>query len=286
MILPGLLTLLAVLLALLEPETVIRGQHLAFLAVVGTVGMAHGALDHRIQASLAPGRYHGLRFYGRYLMAMGAMALLWWRWPGIGLAVFLLSSAYHFGQEEWPHRRDVPSWWMRLQRFCWGTVLLAVPLAMHAEALQDVLPGAWTAMSTTGLRSTAMTCVLGGAWTLCSLAAVRGAREDLRPLLRLAAFSLLLAFLPPLWGFSIYFGCWHAWPALRRVARALRLRGGRDWALALLPNYLPALAGTLAWIWASAQWWPSLTVTGLLVLLSALTVPHAWVFERLYARRN
>lgn len=284
--LPAVGTVLAILMALLYPEAVLRWQFPAFLLAVGTVGMAHGALDHRIQAALAPDRYRVLRFYARYLLAMLAMALLWWRWPQWGLLVFLLTSAYHFGQEEWPRAEGVPPWWTRVQRFCWGAVLLAVPLAMHVDALQDALPGGWTRWPLPLLRSAAMCTVLGGSWILLSLATVRGSSQDVRPLLRLAAFSLLLAFLPPLWGFSIYFGFWHAWPALRRVAHALRLNGGRDWAVALLPNYLPALATTAGWVWASTLWWPSLTVTGLLVLLSALTVPHAWVFERLYAHRR
>ena len=73
-----LLTVCAVLFAILFPSLARDWQAVGFLAIVATVGMAHGSLDHLVENGRNGGmRFRELvRFYGYYLLvAAGALLL-------------------------------------------------------------------------------------------------------------------------------------------------------------------------------------------------------------------
>jgi Brp/Blh family beta-carotene 15,15'-monooxygenase len=221
--------------------------------------------------------------------APGAVAAVWWLEPLLGLGLFIGSSAYHFGQAEVSdHQKNTAlSLWIR--RFCWGIALLTIPLIVHGEALQVALQE-WEINTTPQilqLSGLASLLLAVGGYLLASWMAMGSKTINSAALLPVASwmgYAVLLCVTPPLWGFTLYFGIWHAWPALEHVAKALKLSQANDWLKALLPNYLPSLLATLAWIWLASWWAPEYLVAGLLVLLSALTVPHTFVFERLYRK--
>jgi beta-carotene 15,15'-dioxygenase len=291
-------------LAWLFPNLVQTWQTPVFLLVVATVGMAHGSLDHQVHMSEPGAKNSLIRFYGAYLLAAALVALVWWLAPLAGLLVFLGSSAYHFGQAEIPGSGSRGKGWLRTARLCWGTALLSVPVLAHPAELQASLmewglPVRAEAMQTAawvvlGACLLGLLVALGGLGNLRSLRSPNGLNGlpayalgqalNLRPLSSLLAYGLLLVSTPPLWGFCLYFGIWHAWPALRAIARELNLSHLGDWARALLPNYLPSLLASGLWIATAGMRPESYTIAGLLILLSALTVPHTWVFERLYTR--
>ncbi len=287
------LTLLALLLAWFAPELVSTLEMPLFLGVVITIGMAHGSLDHRLHTASAKRAYSLFLFYTKYLLAVAIVAGIWWLSVPGGVLLFLLSSAYHFGQAEicaedaGPHKR------YRWMRFFWGTALLSVPIVVHsAELVETFQSWQWT-VKQGPLQTSGWLVFLGSMIGLLLLSSKSIGQSSSvnsvgsnRHILALLAYSVLLASTPPLWGFTLYFGLWHAWPALVRLGQTLLISKPGEWLLALLPNYLPSLLAMVIWM-ATATYRPeSYTIAGLLVLLSALTVPHTWVFERLYQRRQ
>ena len=284
-----LLTILSILLSWVAPGIVEHIQLYVFLGVVGTVGMAHGSLDHLVHQASEKNSRGMLRFYAGYLLAAVFVAAVWFWEPMLGLSLFIASSAYHFGQAEIPDRQTDSSLLIWVRRFSWGMALLALLLIVHSGALFRSLQE-WEIVTTPRAIQVSgwFTLLLAaGAYFLTS----RGKRSPeasmsayYMPVVSWLCYALLLCVTPPLWGFTLYFGIWHAWPALEHVAKALKLSQAKDWFKALLPNYLPSLLATLAWIGLASEWAPEYTVAGLLVLLSALTVPHTFVFERLYRK--
>jgi len=286
------LTFSGVWLGWLWPALVEHIQLYVFLGVVGTIGMAHGSLDHLVHQVDQSSKTGMFRFYAAYLIATACVAVVWLMAPLLGLGLFIASSAYHFGQAEIPEHPNSSSFALWTQRFSWGMALLSLPVIVHGDAL-------FLALQDWDLQTTPELLQVGG-WASLLVAAVGyfgaarlGSRTRLRgeespspvmPLLAWLCYAVLLCVTPPLWGFTLYFGIWHAWPALEHVAKALKLSRARDWINALLPNYLPSFLATAAWVGLASLWAPEYTVAGLLVLLSALTVPHTVVFERLYRK--
>ncbi len=76
-------------------------QWLPWLLSLFIFGLAHGGFDHQVPTLLRnitmKGR-HLVFFVIGYLLLMIAMLLIWVWSPGLGLLLFLLMSAYHFGQ--------------------------------------------------------------------------------------------------------------------------------------------------------------------------------------------
>ncbi|MBI1193468.1 MAG: hypothetical protein GC205_09860 [Bacteroidetes bacterium] len=285
------LTISSVILSWTLPGFVENIQLYLFLWVVGTIGMAHGSLDHLVHRASEKGNRGMLRFYAGYLLACGVVAMVWWLQPLMGLGLFIASSAYHFGQAEIPGLPGNTSLSLWVRRSSWGIALLMIPLIAHSQAIQRSLLEWQFATSGQALQQSGLAILIfaAGCYGLASLGGLppKGnafQRASLLPVASWIGYAFLLWVTPPLWGFTLYFGIWHAWPALEKLATALQLNQKKDWLKALLPNYFPSLLATLCWIWLASWWAPEYMVAGLLVLLSALTVPHTFVFERLYRK--
>ena len=108
-----ILSLAFLLLGLLDIHPAIE-IGLFVLLMLGT-GIPHGATDHLIYSILQKeeGKPQNLRmFLGTYLLSMLVYGLAWWLVPGLCLSIFLVISAYHFGQSQVLYVRWKPSDWL------------------------------------------------------------------------------------------------------------------------------------------------------------------------------
>lgn len=237
-------------------------------ALVGTLGIAHGATDdtllERVGYRPRGGRFALSATYGSLALATFVLAR---RAPDVaGRALFWLSWL-HFGSGD-----------AAFARACGSRANVVVE-----AALRGALP---LCVAETDARSRAVAAVAG-------IAAVGHAlRGETADALDLALPAALLLATPERFGFSIYFGAWHAVRhtalILQRDARggSLETRAAR-FARESLPNVAIALAaGALAFLASPkislrAAAPDNEDVFGALIL--AITVPHqiaVWLFER------
>ena len=249
---------------------------LAMLApVILLLGVPHGALDVVFVRQLA-----GVRsvagwslFTLAYVAVAASIVLLWWLAPGIFLVLFLLVSVFHFSGD--PEGRTPV-----LLRTLYGGAVVFCPLALHAAEVTQLFAflAGWPAAQTIVmvLRSAAWP------WTAAIfLAAVVGARRAPVRSIEVLSLAALLAFTPPLIGFTLFFCVMHS---ARHVLRT------RDYST----------AGTFGALLRVARWPMLATLAGaaiavggysgrpldlqlvqvLFVGLAALTVPHMIVVER------
>jgi lycopene beta-cyclase len=100
------------------------------------VGIPHGAIDHLLKQ----GSLHwkiDLFFIAKYLGTAAFYLLFWLFSPQLALALFLLYSAWHFGQtdiQEWQ-----PSSYKPAKSLIWGSTLLAILLLGHASESNNIL---------------------------------------------------------------------------------------------------------------------------------------------------
>ncbi len=278
--LPALIALAALGLQFFLPEILQTiGPPLLVLGMVFP-GIPHGALDHCTgPAGLLKGRRLA-GFVGSYLSIMALVLLVWMLSPALGVALFLLYSAWHFGET------DVRHWnaFHPLRAWLQGASVLGFLLAVHpgefAAYLQALgvadevaLPGrlmqGMVVLSAAGL--------LASGWGL----SMRAAGSWLQTLL--VVFSG--AFLPLIPAFGVYFIGVHS------VRGWFHLRYGLNSSTAtLLRKAMPFSLGAygLFALLLVLDRFAGLPfegmIPGLFVFLAAVSAPHIWHMHRFYGR--
>ena len=257
------------------------------------LGIPHGALDVYIEGGLEQQNDHR-KIFLRYILTAALYIALWFWKPGIALLVFILITAFHFGEIDWigntsDRAKKVVYFFIGL---CWILLLLS----RHV----DTALGVFESITRNQINQerflnwgkivypvSLITMLL----LYIFLFYKKEAYFTWPQYWYLAALQqiilLVLAHTTPLWiFFSFYFGIWHSVLSLDKIRTHFKLSSSlQDW-LFLLKKAMPFSA--MAWI--GILYFIFLTVkstdpTGMLSLvfigLAVLTIPHLQVFTKL-----
>ena len=267
------------------------------LFLIAVLGIPHGATDHIIHNVLRNGRLSlevRFPFLLRYLGLMAAYGLLWWFLPDLSLLIFLLISAYHFGEAQFEFT-GMDSFKNRLLAFAWGSWVLVVILLNHFErttALLRELVGADAVFSVLGNNRVALLSVWSFATVLIVFIHLReiGLHRVLQQLLEMALLAFMAWWLPLLLAFALFFTFWHSrdalvlqWRRLRSYQPDLKVPGLLKM---MLPFTLLSLFG-IAIIIAGGEWFLDSEVpyiTLFFILISLLTLPHMLLMSEFYRK--
>lgn len=111
------------------------------IAAIGimTVGLAHGAIDNLLYG-VQPGQ-SSRSFSIRYTSVIIGFSLLWLVFPNIAMLLFLVTSAYHFGQSQHIEYNLQPLVYSRALFLVWGGIILQLLFYFHGHeilALGDI----------------------------------------------------------------------------------------------------------------------------------------------------
>lgn len=272
-----------------------------FVMLMLTLGIPHGATDHlvyffhrkqtRQQASFG-------QFLLFYLLAIVLYAVAWVLLPEASLWLFLLISAYHFGQAQFQHAVSSLASPLRYGlMFSWGLFVLAGMVLLHpAESqaiLQHLIPDTylltlgfehpWHALG--GLGGLSLLC-LAAAWLQGALTA----KAFLAEVMNMALLTFFFFQSSLLISFGLFFACWHAVAAIASEIDAFRA-GGKDFgwkrfAWEALPFSLISFVG-IAMLLGVGLWLGTHISAYLLffIAISTLTLPHMFHMHQLYALR-
>ncbi len=275
-------------------------QLFIFFGGIAVLGVPHGAADVLVAARRAQDngmRFSAIGFILAYLARMLAFALILFHFPILGATLFVLFSAYHFGET------DLAG--LRTDRFLgqcvalsYGLVILGIVLLGHADEVRPVLdmlhPTAnqrvWIDRVLNArllLLGSVLVFFFASAFSYFLVHPVRGSEGgDL--IARLAVLTLLLHFMPLLLGFTFYFVIWHSLLSLLDILRFLQ-RGGINSLRSILQRMAVYSAAALAGIvmlalcgsfFASAQ----ALVVAVILGLAVLTAPHLGVMHAMYGQ--
>jgi Brp/Blh family beta-carotene 15,15'-monooxygenase len=259
-----LLVAAAILGARLSSSTTL----LILVAGVVALGLPHGALDPMVarKAFATHLRYNSLIFYAGYLLAVFSYTLLWIRLPTLGLASFLMISAYHFGSDWYP-RGSV------LTRLGYGLTVVTLPALLHAGDVARIfaLLGTHHAQTLVDIskRLAPFALTVGGVGAVLQF---KLRRKDLVEFLVIVAGALMLE---PLVFFTCYFSLLHSPRHLLETAKDLGLTSFTSLALKTFSILLATLLlGGL--FYRSLR---DVSMSGRIVMivfigLASLTVPH------------
>ncbi|TAD85409.1 MAG: hypothetical protein EAY75_11415 [Bacteroidetes bacterium] len=279
-----------------------QGFDLAFLLVSLTLtGIPHGAIDHviyesKLQQKLRPKQLF-IRFFLPYIAILSLTFLLWIILPEVAFWLFLLISAYHFGQSQLYHIQlpeSHPIKWIIYT--AWGGIVLAWLWLLNWDAQVPMFQSLFNWDFSKGgvvfsaVRFSLAVC-LGVVLVLFCFLGVRKLAERAL-LLQEAAVLVLLYFLireaSMYLAFAIYFGLWHALRVIITEYQYLKLQNQLPVSVfsfikAFLPFSFISFAGIGLLLWVSQLLASYVSPFMLfLIFISALTTPHALVMRQMY----
>ncbi|MGD1842728.1 MAG: Brp/Blh family beta-carotene 15,15'-dioxygenase [Thermonemataceae bacterium] len=257
------------------------------------LGIPHGAIDNILY--LSKHKISKLRFYTIYL-AIIALNVLFWLWlPSLALLSFLLLSAYHFGQSQFTNYFQKEPIGLAMFYIVWGIALLSGLVYFNIEATYQLL------LTIDGLATPAkIQLTLATQWILIATASLTlltllffGIKRYLpweKILLEGILFLLMQVsffLFPLLIGFTLYFIVLHSIKVLQDEYRYLIaqkiVRSLQNFVKLLLPLSLVSIVGVLLIFGLIyLQWIPISYVFAFLILISSITVPHAYVMKVFY----
>jgi lycopene beta-cyclase len=247
------------------------------ILIVGllSIGLPHGALDHLHQY---PGKkLSQLLPYFTLYIALGLGVLCFWLLaPPLALILFLVYSAWHFGQA------DLEIWKLKhtfLAPFLWGAYCLIFLLATHHLELITLLQQMGVELYLNWSATLISTFTTPLFWLILGAVPVFLFRSW--RIMEAIVILTMLSTLPLIEAFGIYFIFQHSWNGWRYLTQITPLQPKQLWWRAL-PFTLASIGLFAAYYyWSAAQNW------GLLfIFLSALSFPHVFFMHRAYQTRS
>ena len=291
----GMVLLLAQFVFGTLPLTVQFGY---FILMLLMTGIPHGGLDHIIARTTANAnnkKFNILSFLGRYMLAIAAYTCCWLIFPSISLLIFILISAWHFGETDISD--DKHKILLSVCRFSWGTLVLMLLLLMHQQETTEVL-----------IRISKNAAPVINFWNLCKLnsnklliAAIvingillysayltNQLSFSLSRLINLLLILIISIFLPLLPSFALYFGGWHAVRSFELIFEYLNVKGEyakespiKMWTRSLPMSFLAAIVFLILffyWDQSNITWDP---LPVIFIFLSVITLPHLDVMDQM-----
>jgi Brp/Blh family beta-carotene 15,15'-monooxygenase len=115
----------------MTPAVASQFGYTGLIAGLLAVGLPHGAVDHLLVQSK---KFNLLRFVVQYVFIIAAYFALWQWFPVFSLLLFIVYSAYHFGESEMVEMRvSVDSVVQKLYAFIIGLSILLFIIFSHLE---------------------------------------------------------------------------------------------------------------------------------------------------------
>jgi len=274
-------------------------QWIFFGVLVVLTGIPHGALDHEVakqSSKINQLNFSALKFYIRYLTPMIVYGICWFLFPTISLYIFLLLSAFHFGETDLTIPTNQASLMGIFLQISYGLMVLCLILFLN---LAEVLPildqiNIFSPSLIGFLKSSnAIEYALGTA-TLFFLISFIGYwmnHPTMMDILKKALLLLLIVSISSLTlslplSFAIYFGLWHSIISLENIRLHLSVENKMSW-VKLLVKCIPFTLFSFIGIFALIYFFDlnkniDLFLMGLFIGISILTLPHQEVMSKMY----
>ncbi|MEM7109471.1 MAG: Brp/Blh family beta-carotene 15,15'-dioxygenase [Bacteroidota bacterium] len=269
-------------------------QAYLFLLILVTVGIPHGALDHKIIFSnKSYGKKDKVKFYVTYVVLMVITGLCWFINAQWSFILFLFISAFHFGQSQF-YYVNLKGILGGLLYLSWGVFLLSSIIWLNLGECIDFFLSLPQLRAETYITSTiiGMSVILSFIMFsgLVSYALIK--RKMSFKALGYEVVSLLIiiglaAKTTAVMAFIVYFGLWHSLISLSLEYKHLNNKNPNfrfgDFIKELLPHSTIAFLFMAVFYWYSFSYeWTISPYMLFIILISIITVPHLFVMGRMY----
>lgn len=257
------------------------------------IGIPHGAIDNILYLKNSP--ISNVQFISFYLIVIVINLAIWVVIPIVGYLIFLLISAYHFGQSQFSHYfydTDTP---FKLLSFSWGVSILSGLIYFNSVSISqlgmvdsNLFEINWIHtvldMKVLLIVSTLLTLLL----ILQKVLTKKLSLEHLfMEVIVLAIILTTFYLLPLLVSFSLYFIILHSYKVLKEEYNFLKdknvINNITGFIKILAPLTILSLVGILLVFYLIANnWLPISYGYALFLIISSITLPHVFVMNRFY----
>jgi Brp/Blh family beta-carotene 15,15'-monooxygenase len=262
--------------------------------LIFSFGILHGANDLLLIENIK-GEKYPLPFFkivGYYVLVVLVGALLFYLIPWLALVLFLIVSAYHFGEQQWQSLNQKASkWFSVLFQFIYGTTILFLLFAFHLPEVQKIIfqitqISIDTLYVLTALKIIVGIFILSGLYLYWKFEIVR--KQLLTETLYLLLFIIIFKSSSLIWAFALYFVLWHSIPSI--IDQTKFLYGNCSFTLfvtycksALLYWGISILGiSVLYFVFRQEQLFNALFFS----FLAAITFPHVLVITRMFSGKE
>lgn len=262
--------------------------------LIFTFGILHGANDlllienNKFKKTTIP----FIKTLLVYIIIVSVSAILFYLIPWFALFLFIIVSAFHFGEQQWKELiKDYPNWICNSIAFTYGLFILLLLFIFHAPEVENIIFQITTIKIPTLLIPLLFKIVATGFLLTCAYSyykyiGMRG--KILKEFFYLIVFTIIFKTSSLIWGFSIYFILWHSIPSILEQMKFLY----GNYSLSHFKTYCKSAA--IYWL---------ISIMGIIILyylfrdiqifnaiffsfLAAITFPHAFVITKMYGKKK
>lgn len=288
----GLLIVLNILF-LIFGEFSLEVQVIFSAVLICLFGIPHGAIDHIIYREERT--TSAVVFYSFYFGLMLLYFAFWMYLPILSMLIFLVLSAFHFGQSQFSHLAILNKWKRVLVYQTWGLSILSGLVIFNYDqivALAANNPDIVALLPAFHYQTTLSVLILSSVVTLAILIRLKfdkqiSGRLFFKEVLLFGLIHLCFYTLPLLVGFTIYFSTLHSMQVLLEEFDYLKKRMMKlsmaDFILLVTPYTLISIVGLVVLLVLS--YFQIIAISGTLlvfIVISILTLPHSIVMDNFY----
>jgi Brp/Blh family beta-carotene 15,15'-monooxygenase len=257
------------------------------------LGIPHGAIDNVLY--IRDNKIKNLEFIGIYLAFIALNILLWLIFPIVAYVVFLLLSAYHFGQSQFSHYFNKQPLAHKALFFSWGVSILSALIYFNIEEIQQIMIqekefAAFESLHQKAYMQYVFLASSIATFILMVLIAIKKSFNVEALLMEtLVLFLIVICFylMPILIGFTLYFIILHSLKVLREEYEFLNSKKEVNsivgFVLLLAPFTLLSIVGVgLIYSLIYLEIFYFSYGYCLLIIISSITLPHIFVMNRFY----
>jgi len=281
-----------VLIGLLNNDHGALNEHIVYLSfiLIAFIGIPHGAIDHILfltNSTLKPAF-----FYLSYILLILVFVLLWKFVPLLSFSLFIVVSAYHFGQSQFSKYVKKGLKHIRLVYMSWGLVVLSSFILINLNEIRMSLfeyKDMQRFELLFNLKLFSSILVISSGILAYFFFSNRRIVKTGNEITYLALIILTFLLHPLLLGFALFFVISHSFEVmhvefsfLRKSNSTLKLT---KFIKLLLPLTLISLLGIILVYVLSLYSIIDISLPLLLlIVVSSLTIPHSFVMESFYKK--
>jgi Brp/Blh family beta-carotene 15,15'-monooxygenase len=265
----------AFLLNFFHPE--METQLLIASFIISLAGLPHGAADAWLAQRV--GIISSLKDLFTFLLSYTSIAIsiifAWMISPSISLALFLIISAWHFGDDE---RLGLSL----VTRFCSGVIIVSSPLLLHNNevlSLYEILIGNY---ANNVLDSQIILFIISCGYLIYNSIMSFNDMRTVRNISNIMLYVILSCIMTPILYFTIYFCCAHSFQHMSRIWDMTNTKNRSKFlvAVTLLTTLVIVFALVIYfWLIRSGINFEIVNIKVLFVGLAALAVPHILLID-------
>ncbi len=188
--------------------------------LIFSFGILHGANDILLieKVNKKNRRLSFVKILINYILFVIAGAIFFYLLSGLALALFILVSAYHFGEQHWQKiQKNFKKWLVMLFQFSYGIFILSLLFNFNAQEVKLVV------FEITRISITAkytMLLLIISSISLVSIGSffywksIEFRKIIITEIFYILVFAVIFNTSSLIWGFTIYFISWHSIPSI------------------------------------------------------------------------